>query len=106
MELDTNRFKDLLEKELTTLEEEIKNLGVDDDKDAADEGDVADDIEELESSNTIGNQLKSRLSEVKDALQKIEDGKYGLCEVCGEQIEEDRLDANPSAKTCKAHMNQ
>ena len=32
-------------------------------------------------------------------------GTYGTCEVSGEQIEEDRLEADPAARTCKAHMN-
>jgi len=36
-------------------------------------------------------------------LKKIEDGTYGICEVGGEEIPEDRLDANPSARTCIEH---
>ena len=49
--------------------------------------------------------LKVRYNDVKDALHKIETTGYGVCEVCGEKIEEDRLEANPAARTCKAHMN-
>jgi RNA polymerase-binding transcription factor DksA len=51
--------------------------------------------------------LEVRYNEIKSALKKIEEsapGAYGLCEVGGEQIEEDRLEANPAARTCKAHM--
>ena len=43
-------------------------------------------------------------SGVDEALEKIEKGTYGICETGGEKIEEDRLEANPSARTCKAHM--
>jgi RNA polymerase-binding transcription factor DksA len=35
----------------------------------------------------------------------MEEGKYGICKVCGEEIEEARLEANPAAETCKAHLN-
>jgi Tfp pilus assembly PilM family ATPase len=46
------------------------------------------------------------LQEVMTALTKIEEGTYGTCEVSGDEIETDRLEANPAARTCKAHMNQ
>jgi RNA polymerase-binding transcription factor DksA len=48
--------------------------------------------------------LEGRRTDVKEALDKIEEGRFGICEECGEKIEEDRLEANPSARTCKAHM--
>jgi RNA polymerase-binding transcription factor DksA len=37
---------------------------------------------------------------------QIEKGAYGTCKICGEKIEEDRLEANPAAQTCKLHMNE
>ena len=38
--------------------------------------------------------------------KKIEDGSYGTCETGNDHpIEKERLDANPAARTCKAHMN-
>jgi hypothetical protein len=47
--------------------------------------------------------MASRSSD--NVIKKIDENKYGLCEVCGKEIENDRLEANPSAKTCKEHMN-
>ena len=44
--------------------------------------------------------------EIDAALEKMEKGTYGICEVCNKPIEEDRLEANPAAKTCKEHMNR
>ena len=38
-------------------------------------------------------------------LKKIEAGTFGVCEISGEPIEEDRLDANPAARTNKANIN-
>ena len=44
--------------------------------------------------------------DIKRALKKIKDDEYGKCELCGEDIEEDRLEANPAARTCKKHMGE
>ncbi len=119
MTLDTKHFKNALEKELSTLETELSSVGrknpdnpsdweateSDNITPDADEADVADSMESYENNRGILNGLEIRLNEVKNALQKIEEGKYGICEVCGEEIEQDRLEANPSSKTCKLHMN-
>ncbi len=119
MELNTTHFKDLLEAELKVLETELATVGrknptdstdweaiePDMDMDKADDNVVADGIEEYENNRGILDQLETRLNEVKSALNKIEKGTYGICEISGQPIEEDRLEANPAARTCKAHMN-
>ena len=118
MTIDTNHFKELLEKEKSLLENELSTIGrknpdnpkdweavVPEDGEPAEEGDVAEEIEEYQSNNAILDQLEIKLNEVIVALSKIESDKYGICETCGETIEEDRLEANPSAATCKKHMN-
>lgn len=116
--MDTKHFKETLEKEAKVLESELATIGkrspnnpenwevkaVKSDRDRADETEVADDLETLDSNNAVVNQLEIRLKEVNEALEKIENGKYGVCETGGEMIEEDRLEANPAARTCKAHM--
>ena len=40
----------------------------------------------------------------KSGLDKIKHGVYGKCQTCQEEIESERLEANPSARTCKKHM--
>lgn len=119
MTLDTQHFKDLLLKETKVLEDELASIGRKNpdkagdweavatnlDEDNADEFDVADDLEQYENNKAELEPLETQLNNVKTALKKIDDGKYGVCEVGGEQIELDRLEANPSAKTCKLHMN-
>jgi sigma-B regulation protein RsbU (phosphoserine phosphatase) len=45
------------------------------------------------------------LQEVDRALERMEVGSYGICEVCRTPIEEDRLLANPLACTCFEHMS-
>ena len=43
------------------------------------------------------------LLEIDDALERIEDGTYGLCADCGAPIGEERLLAVPYATLCIAH---
>ncbi|MGE5365315.1 MAG: SpoIIE family protein phosphatase [Bacteroidota bacterium] len=40
------------------------------------------------------------LEEIQDALDRMDSGTYGVCEVCGDPIEEDRLQANPLLRVC------
>lgn len=69
----------------------------------ADPTDVADNIEELATNVSLVEELEGRLRDVDAALEKIEKGTYGICEVGGEEISLERLKANPSARTCVEH---
>src|SRR4051794_39447597 len=44
------------------------------------------------------------LQEVDTALQQMDTGSYGLCEVCHDPIEEDRLTADPLLRNCLDHL--
>ncbi len=46
------------------------------------------------------------LREAKEALARIEDGSYGICESCGEPIAPKRLDAVPWARYCLQCQDQ
>ena len=61
----------------------------------------ADEAEEVSNQLAIANDLKGRLSEIDIALAKIASGKYGVCEKCGEAIEEEILDIDPESRFCK-----
>jgi RNA polymerase-binding transcription factor DksA len=118
-EIDTNKFKNLLLAEKEKLENELSSIGrrnpenpddwealpTDAQTDSADLNDFADNIEDFETNTAILKQLETQLVDVTDALEKIENGNYGICEKSGKQIELDRLEANPAARTCKEHMN-
>lgn len=49
-------------------------------------------------------QLTRLLQEVDSALERMHRGSYGLCEVCHEPIEEDRLKADPLVRNCLDHL--
>jgi RNA polymerase-binding transcription factor DksA len=47
--------------------------------------------------------LLAMLDELRRAQQRLAEGTYGTCEVCGEPIPEGRLEARPWATRCIAH---
>ena len=74
--------------------------------DEADRNEAADKFEELQTNMGIVNELEYRLRNINRALEKMEKGEYGFSEITGEPIEFDRLEANPAARTEKAHMSE
>lgn len=55
---------------------------------------------ELEKRLALEKRLKDLLAEVEYALQKFEQGTYGLCDICGQSIDPARLEALPQATLC------
>ena len=115
------KYKIKLEEEKKLLEEELKSIGVYDketedweatpdselnSQEVLDEADMASRGEEyIERTSTLST-LEDRLNSIKRALSLIESGEFGKCEVCGKDIDSDRLDVNPSARTCADCMNK
>lgn len=48
--------------------------------------------------------LRHLLKEVDEALERVNDGTFGLCEVCHDPVETERLLANPLTRVCLDHM--
>lgn len=115
--LDLSFFKNILEREKNRIESQLKRFarrikGSDDwepkpadisNIQVSEGGEVADHFNKMATDLEIGKRLESELSHVNDAIKKVEDGNYGICEEDGNEINEDRLKANPTAKTCVSH---
>ncbi len=98
-------FKIKLEEELDVVVQELADLGHEDiDHTATETDEIADRMEAEEESSSETAALLARKKEIVAAMSRMVAGTYGFCEECGEKIEEDRLEANPAAATCKAHM--
>jgi DnaK suppressor protein len=98
------RFQELLEeKRREILERARKTLSEGmtlDTDDLADEMDLAS-SEYLQSFEfRLRGREKSLLTKLDLALRKIEDGRFGICEVCEEQIGKKRLEARPETSLC------
>jgi len=105
-----------LHAELAALEEELadhgKVVGEGEDEwmgssesegEEADSVDAADNIEELATNVPLVGDLQKRHKEIKAALRRLKEGVYGECVECGEEIDLNRLEANPAAATCIRH---
>jgi RNA polymerase-binding transcription factor DksA len=91
-----------LEAELARLDDQLAALGhggndLAFDEGFADTGQVTAERGEVEA--LAGTLLETR-ADVERALQKIEQGSYGVCERCAKPIAEARLEANPTARLC------
>lgn len=113
----TAHFKEKLEAEKVRLESEMGSVGrknphVPGDWEAvpsetgteSDLADQADVTMSREGNIAILADLEARYDRIVDALARIEKKTYGKCQVCNKEIEEARLEADPSATTCIAHL--
>ena len=119
MTIDTTAYKKQLEEMRAVMHAELATLGVQNPDLAedwvatapaqtgeSDPNDAADRVEDWEERRSTLAELETRYNNIKRALQKITDGTYGACEVCGSVIELARLAANPAARTCTTHLEE
>lgn len=116
--INTQHFKEKLEKELVIITDDLKSVArinpsnpndwepipANMNTDEADKNEVSDRIDAFDRNIAIVKDLEARFNNIKTALQKIEDGTYGICEETGELIPTARLEANPAARTCTEHL--
>lgn len=98
------RFKSLLLKEREQIVGEVKKtyessqeVGQDGIQDI---GDEAANIYNKQILLSLNESERMRLKEVDEALDRIENGTYGICEECGGPIGIKRLEVRPVAKYC------
>ncbi len=73
-------------------ETRIEDMGTDPDENASE-------VEEYVDNLGLEQNLEAQLKDVNDALIKMEQGVYGICEETGKEIALDRLEAYPAART-------
>lgn len=113
-QLDLESFRRRLEemrastqREIDGLHEEVVNANQSDSYGAKNH--PAEDATELftrERSLAIEAELQRELGRIDHALERIAQGSYGVCEVGGEEIPLERLEARPAATLCIAHQRE
>jgi RNA polymerase-binding transcription factor DksA len=102
----TAAAKAALESERTVLLTQLAEFGAGGDtslsfdENFADSGQVA---AEQGETRVLAASLQDQLVDVEHALEKIDDGSYGQCETCGEDIGDARLEAMPASRYCIKH---
>lgn len=97
--------KERLEKQLDSREETIRDASLRDstgELSAADNhpGDVGTEVFERERDMAIEEALSEELDEINSALQRMDEGQYGICVICGREIPYERLEALPYTAYC------
>ncbi len=72
---------------------------------AGEDEDGSDSFMRLQNLGQVGEQNKT-LQKIDEALHRIEDGTYGICNVCGQLIRKARLQHLPFAHTCMECQNE
>lgn len=80
-----------------------ENISVDSHEGFADSAQVT---AERSQQITLVEQLRTRRADIITALRKIDDGTYGKCESCGQDIPIERLEAVPAATLCVSCKQQ
>jgi len=90
-----------LEQQLAQLQARLASIK----KDATrgHSGDSAEQAQERENDevvDAIGNETLQSIRDVQSALERISAGTYGICDSCGEDISAERLSVLPQATSC------
>ncbi|MCL1695358.1 MULTISPECIES: TraR/DksA C4-type zinc finger protein [unclassified Lysinibacillus] len=104
------KFRRQLEQELKEIEQQIEEserpvateLSNYDNHPADNASDLTDKLTEM----VIDEHRGDHAEEIKHALQAMEDGTYGKCAICSEEIPIGRLEAKPEALTCVEHAEK
>lgn len=92
-----NALRDIADRNVKILEEDyvtrFENIGDDEDENAFEVG-------SYEQNLALEQHLEKILRDINAALERITEGKYGICKYCGKKIDQRRLQARPVSNTC------
>lgn len=103
MTVDIQEMKARLETRLAELQAQIKNDDVTESSEnekSPEYEEAASDMVEQEMEQAFVSDEVGVMTEIQDALKRIEEGTYGFCLQCGQPIPEKRLEAIPWAAYC------
>ncbi|SEO15722.1 RNA polymerase-binding transcription factor DksA [Salinihabitans flavidus] len=107
MNLDARR--EVLLKRLSELDTRLHRIEAElDEPHSKDWEEQAVEREDEEVLEQLGQSGQAEIARIRAALQRIRDGKYGICTRCGSEISQARLDvlpATPICKTCAAELS-
>ncbi|NNE54107.1 MAG: TraR/DksA family transcriptional regulator [Sulfitobacter sp.] len=99
---DTAHFRKVIQNRLEELGVRMhdidEELGHQKTRDLSDQ---AIDLEDDEVLEGLGQAAEREVDLLKRALARIEDGTYGICLSCGDEISKERLEAVPYAPLCR-----
>ena len=99
--MNTDRIREKLERRLQELDVEMDKLEAESGQPLdADWSEQANQIEDVDTAEGLESVRLEEAADIRAAIQRIDDGKYGTCANCGAEIAEARLLALPTATLC------
>ena len=101
MTVDQAALKAQLQERLAAMQSRLASIKKD--VTSPHSGDSAEQAQERENDevvDAIGNETAQTIRDLGAAIARIEEGTYGECEICGEDIAPGRLEAIPEATRC------
>jgi RNA polymerase-binding transcription factor DksA len=68
--------------------------------------DYGTELSDAEREDAVRGAVEREIAQIKQALQRIDEGTYGTCIVCGKKIPDERLEARPEAIRCIEHQQE
>lgn len=113
--MDHDRARELLTTELADLDERARFAAESREDTTADPneegalgqhpGDYGSEVAATMDSELLVDTVADQRRRVVEALQRLDEGTYGRCAVCGREIDDERLEARPEVATCREHAD-
>ena len=101
-----SKMKEILTEKLLNLQNQLKSIEAQDPynrESYADENTQDDDAAEREDHarvSALKEDVEAKIQKVNDAIERLNEGKYGVCIDCNEKIDKARLEVIPEAGRC------
>ena len=114
--MDPDRARRLLTDELSALEDRLRAAEENRAEASADTlgqegalgqhpGDYGTEVNTTMEAKMSVDTLAEQRRRVLDAMERLDGGEYGRCAVCDREIDDERLEARPEARTCREHAD-
>ncbi|OZM78628.1 hypothetical protein CFP66_30440 [Pseudonocardia sp. MH-G8] len=114
--VDPDRARQLLTGELSALDDRLRAAEDNRAEASADTlgqegalgqhpGDYGTEVNTTMEADLSVTTLSEQRRRVQDAIDRLDEGGYGRCAVCGREIDDERLEARPEVPTCREHAD-
>jgi DnaK suppressor protein len=97
-------FREILNSSLSDLmvdvEKNVSEMNKVDEEHFADPADRASHETDRNFTLRVKDRERKLVAKVKEAIERLDDGSYGICELCGEDISDKRLEVRPVTTYC------
>src|SRR5229473_6649521 len=94
-------LEEMKAKLLSEIDSELKAEREGNKDEGMDTYDLASEERDREINFILSDRERVKIKSIEDALQRLDDGSYGVCDSCGLEIAEERLEALPFTRLCR-----